>query len=106
MTATMMDSYRMIHGHPVEVMHVERTLILDLRIVEEIPLDPGTRRSLLGSRPQLVDDAVDGDELDFVGITNQHLVQQRAAIELPTHSKFLRPRANIELVGPGAAMLA
>ena len=77
--AAMMHHDRMILRHLVEVVHVQLALVLHLGVVEEIALDPGARRRLLRLRAQLVDDAVDGDELDLEGIADEHVVEQHRA---------------------------
>ncbi|PYP60790.1 MAG: hypothetical protein DMD26_19000 [Gemmatimonadetes bacterium] len=75
--AAMMNDDGMLRRHLVEVVDVERTLIRQLRVVEEIPVDPCTRGRRARLRAELVDDAGDTDELHLEGITHQHLVQQR-----------------------------
>ena len=77
--AAMMDDHRMVLRHLVEVVDVELALVLHLGVVEEISLDPSARRRLWRLGAQLVDDAVDGDELDLEGIADEHLVEQHVA---------------------------
>ena len=60
----------------VEVMDIERPPVLHLGVVEEIALDPGAGRGRVGRGRSAFDDAVDGDELDVVGIADQHVVKQ------------------------------
>src|SRR4051812_1556397 len=43
--AAMVHGDGMLSGHAIEVADVERTLVLELRIVEEVSLDPVARRS-------------------------------------------------------------
>ncbi len=69
----------MVGGDLVEVLDVEQPAVLDLGVVEEFALDPGSRRQGHGARPQLIDDAVDGDELDLEGVPDQHVVEKGLA---------------------------
>src|SRR5262249_22814244 len=57
----------------------ERPLVLHFRVIEEIALDPVAGRRLPGAFPQLLNDAVDADELDFERIAHQHFVKQSGA---------------------------
>ena len=77
--AAMLHDDRMLGRHLVEVVHVERPLVLELRVVVEVALDPGARRRLLRLRAQLLDDAGDRDEFDLERIADEHLVEQRRA---------------------------
>jgi hypothetical protein len=80
MPAAMMDMDRMFAGDLVEVADVELAAVLQLGVVVIIAMHPGARRQ--GSRLglELFDDAVDGDELDLIGIADQHFIKQRFAI--------------------------
>ena len=60
----------------VEVMNVERAFVLYFCVVKEEALDPGTCGRFARPRPQLVDDAGNGHELDLVGIADDDLVEQ------------------------------
>src|SRR5947207_15370098 len=73
----MMNDDRVLGRHEVQVAGVERTLILELRVVEEVPLDPRPCRSDTRLRAQLLDDAGNGNEFDLEGIADEKLVEQR-----------------------------
>ena len=75
----MLHDDRMLGRHLVEVVHVERALVLELRVVVEIALDPRARRRLLRLGAKLLDDARDRDELDLERIADEHFVEQRGA---------------------------
>src|SRR6516225_574211 len=79
MAATMMDAYRMLRRDLIEVVHVELAVVLHLCVVEEVSIDPKTRRSLLGFGAQFFDDAGDCDKLDLIGIPDDDLVEQGVA---------------------------
>src|SRR5262245_16197539 len=66
----------------IEVVTVERPFVLELRVVVEVALDPGARRSLLRFGAKLLDDAVDGDEFDLERIADEYFVQQRRAARM------------------------
>src|SRR5439155_17905777 len=53
-TAAMMDHDRVLGRHLIEVVHVERALVLELRIVEEVSVHPRPRRRLAGLRAELL----------------------------------------------------
>ena len=74
--AAMADDHRVVRGHFVEIVDVERPLVAQLGVVEEVALDPRARRRLLRPLPKLADDAADADEFDLEGIADEHLVQQ------------------------------
>ena len=74
--AAMMHRHRMILRHLVEVVNVQRAIVLHLGVVEEIAFHPGARRSLASLGAELFDDAGDGDELHFVRVADQHFVEQ------------------------------
>src|SRR5687768_4739740 len=71
MSATMMHGDGMLGRNPVEVANGWSAFVLQLCVVEEISLDPVTRRCLLRLRLQLFDDAVDRDILDLVRIPDE-----------------------------------
>ena len=79
MAAAMMDADGMFRRDLVEIVNVELAVVLDLRIVEEVAIDPKARGRLLGFGAELVDDAGDGDELDVVGIADEDFVEQDVA---------------------------
>ena len=105
MPAPVQHHHRMLRRHAVEIGPRQRPLVADLGIVKEEPLHPLPRRSLGGARLQLVDDRLDGEELDVIRIADDHLVQQRlahrmvVAIDEPRHHRLplgiddLRPLA-------------
>ena len=72
----MIHDHRMIERDLVEIMHVELAAILDFGVVKKLSFHPGTRRCGAGARLELVDDAVDGDELDLVGVADDNVVEQ------------------------------
>ena len=76
--AAMLHDDGMLGRHLVEIADVERALVLELRVVVEVALDPRARRRLLRLRAELLDDAGDRDELDLERIADEHLVEQRA----------------------------
>jgi hypothetical protein len=78
-TAAMQHSHWMVGRDLVEIVNVERALVLELRVVEEVSLDPRSRRRLACFGAQLVDDAGDRHELDLERIADEHLVEQRRA---------------------------
>jgi hypothetical protein len=55
--AAVTDGDRVLARNLVEVVDVERALVLHLGIVEEISLDPRARRRLAGFGAELLDDA-------------------------------------------------
>src|SRR5215831_8107896 len=55
--AAMQHGDRMLRRNLIEIVPVERPLVLELRVVEEISLDPRSRRGLLRLRFELFDDA-------------------------------------------------
>ena len=71
--------HRMLGRNLVEILVVERAVILHLGVVVIITDHPGARRRLGGARLQFVDDALDGDEFDHIGISDQDFVQQNVA---------------------------
>ena len=70
---------RVLDGHFVEVLDVQLALVLDLRVVEEVALDPRAGRRLPRLGAELVDDAGDGDELHLEGIAHEHFVEEGLA---------------------------
>ena len=79
MAAAVLDGDGMLLRHLVEIVDVECALVLHLGVVEEIALDPRARRCLPRLRAQLVDDAPDRHELDFVRVADDHFVEQHVA---------------------------
>src|SRR5207248_8475502 len=73
----MMDDDRMLRRYLIQVVNVERTLILELRIVEEVSIDPCARRCRARLRLELADNARDRHELHLERIADEHLVEQR-----------------------------
>jgi len=74
MSAAMLDRDRVLGRHLIEILSSERTLVLELRIVVEVSLDPGARRRLLRLCAQLLNDAVDGHELDLERIADEDFI--------------------------------
>jgi hypothetical protein len=72
---------------------------------KKYPFHPGSRRRLAGFRAEFFDDAVDGHELDHVGIADQDLVEQDVAggmivaVDEPGHDGHL---LGVERLGPFA----
>ncbi len=60
-------------------MHVELAVVLHLRVVEEVSIDPKARGRLLGFGAEFIDDAGDGDKLDLIGVADDDLVEQDVA---------------------------
>src|SRR5688572_22466139 len=79
MSATMMHGDGMLARNPVEVANGWSAFVLQLCVVEEIALDPVTRRCLLRLGFQLFDDAVDRDVLNLVRIPYECLVKNHCA---------------------------
>ena len=77
--AAMVNGDGVVLGNLVEVVDRELAAILHFGVIEEIAFNPRARRRLRGAGAELLDDAVDGDELDFEGIADQDFVQQRGA---------------------------
>jgi hypothetical protein len=75
----MVDDDRVLRRDLIEVLRVQRAIVLQLGIVEEIALNPGARRRRLGSGAQLIDDALNGDELDVVRVAYKHVIEQPLA---------------------------
>ncbi len=102
-TAAVTDGDRVFARHLIEVVNVERALVLHLGVVEEKSLDPKAWGRLAGFGAELVDDAGDGHELDLVGISDQDLVEQYRArrmivgIDEPRHDRHL---LGVECLGP------
>ena len=80
--AAMTDDDRMLDRHLVEIVNVERALVLHFRVVEEEPFDPRSGRRLPRLCPELLDDAADGDEFDFEGIADEDLEEQDVAARM------------------------
>ncbi len=68
--AAMMDHNRMVLGDLIQIVNIEQAIVLHLGVVEEKPFHPCARRRLLGFRAEFLDDAVDSDEFDYVGIAD------------------------------------
>jgi hypothetical protein len=66
-----------LRGHLIEVADVEAAACLDLRVVVEVSLVPRSGRHLTRLRPQLLDDARDGDELDLERVADEDFVEER-----------------------------
>jgi hypothetical protein len=77
--ATVTHRDRVLARDLVEVVDIERALVLHLGVVEEEALDPEARRRRAGALTQLLDDAGDRDELDLIGVADHHVVQQDRA---------------------------
>ncbi len=75
----MVYGYGVLGGDLVEVLRVERAAVLDLGVVVEVALDPCAGRGGGGAGAELVDDALNGDELDLVGVTDEDVVEQTLA---------------------------
>src|SRR5438876_12455049 len=75
----MADGHRMLGRDLVQIADVERPLVLELRVVEEVPLDPRARRRLTRLCSKLVDDARDRDEFYLERITDEHFIEERAS---------------------------
>src|SRR3982751_3808372 len=75
--AAMVHRDGMLSGDAIEIADVERALVFELGVVEEVSLDPVARRSRARLRPELVDDARDGDELHLERIPDEHFVEER-----------------------------
>src|SRR5438552_9202404 len=90
-----MHDYGMFRRHEVQVADVERTLILELRVVEEVSLDPRPCRSDASLRAQLLDDAGNGDEFDLEGIADEDFIEERrptrmaVAVDEARHDRHL-----------------
>ena len=69
-----MHDDRMLGRHLVEVARDELPFVLDLRVVEEISVHPHAGRRLLCLGAQLLDDAVDRDELHLERIPDEHFI--------------------------------
>jgi hypothetical protein len=101
--AAVLHRDRMLGGHPVEIMPVERALVLQLRVVVEEPFHPRAGRRLPRLRAQLVHDALDRHEFDLERIAHEHLVEKRraagvvVAVREPGHDRHL-----LRVVRPGA----
>ena len=79
MAAAVADGDRLLFRHLIEVVDVERALVLHLGVVEEESLDPKSGGRLARSGAELVDDAGDGDELDLVRVADEDIVEQDRA---------------------------
>ncbi len=77
--AAVADGDRVLFRHLIEVVDVERALVLHLGVVEEESLDPKSGGRLARSCAELVDDAGDGDELDLVWIADEDVIEQDRA---------------------------
>ena len=77
--AAVMDSNWMICRYLVEILCVERAIVLQFCVVEEIAFDPGTRRRGEGASAQFADDALDGDEFDIIRIADEYVIEQPLA---------------------------
>ena len=77
--AAMMYAHRMFLRDLVEIVNVQLAIVLHLRVVEEISVDPNARGRLLGFGAELVDDAGDGDELDLIRVADEDFVEQDVA---------------------------
>src|SRR5215472_3097919 len=71
----MMHAYRMLGRDLVQVVHVELAVVLHLRIVEEVSIDPKARRSLLSLGTELINDAGNRDKLDLKRVSNNDVVE-------------------------------
>src|SRR5215468_8783925 len=60
-------------------MDIELALVLNFRIIEELAIHPVSSWCLLRVCAQLLDDAIDGDELDLKGIADRSVVQHLLA---------------------------
>ena len=60
-------------------MNVKQAVVLDLRVVEEVSVDPKARGRLLGFCAEFVDDAGDGDKLDLIGIADEDFIEKDVA---------------------------
>ncbi len=72
--AAVVNGDRMVFRDLVEIVNGELPAILHFGVVEEIALHPVAGRRLGGAGAQLLDDAVDGDHLDFERIADQDFV--------------------------------
>ena len=101
--AAMMHQDRVILRNLIQVVNVELAIILHLGVVEEISVDPIARGRLLRFGAEFVDDAGDGDKLDFEGIADDDVVEQSVAarmivtIDEPGHDGHL---LGVERLGP------
>ena len=72
----MVNHHRVVLRHLVEIMKVQFAIVLDLGVVEEIPLHPGPRRCLTGFGAQFVHDAGDRHELHDIWIADHYVIEQ------------------------------
>ena len=77
--AAVVDGDGVVLGNLVEVVDGELAAVLHFGVVEEIAFHPVAGRGLGGAGAELLDDAVDGDELDFEGIADEDFVEQSGA---------------------------
>src|SRR5579859_3287062 len=82
MTAAMMNNDRMLGRHLIKVMPIEWAIIFDLGVVEEVSLNPKTRRCFLGLSAQFVDNAGNSDELHFIRISDKDFVEQNVSFRM------------------------
>src|SRR6185437_11903364 len=76
MAAAMMNRHGMLRRDLVQVVDSQATSVSHLGVVEEVSFDPSAGRRLAGAFLELLDDAIDGEELDLEWITHHHSVQQ------------------------------
>ncbi len=91
----MLNHHGVVFRYLVEVMNGQLAIVLDLGVVEEIPLHPGARRRLTGLGAEFLHDAGDGHKLHHIRIADHNLIQQGGAgcvimaIDEPWHDRHL-----------------
>src|SRR5215831_20388290 len=75
----MMDGDGMFARNLVEIVDIEPTPILDLGVVVEESFHPEAGRHGARFGAQLLDDGIDGDELDLVRVSDEDFIKQRRA---------------------------
>src|SRR6185437_14215410 len=74
--AAVMNGDRQVARDCIQIVHVQRARVFDLRVIKEVALHPMSRRGCVGPRAQLVDNPGDCDELNLEGITHGGFVEQ------------------------------
>jgi hypothetical protein len=77
--AAMMDTNRVFPRDLVEVMQIKGAIVFYFGVVKKMPFNPKARGSFGGLGAELIDDAGDGDELDFKGIADEDAIKQDVA---------------------------
>src|SRR5215813_6996824 len=63
--AAMPYRHRVLARRLIEIVNIKSAVVLHLGVIEEVALHPGAGRGFAGASAQLLDDALDGDELDI-----------------------------------------